>query len=129
LWDTGATNSAITQAVVDKCGLKATGITQVQGVHGLQQAETYLVNVWLPNKVMFMSLRVTKGEMGGVDVLIGMDVIAVGDFSVTNCQGFTKFSYRTPSVKHIDYVEEAQTIQATLKPNRASRRRAKKGHQ
>lgn len=89
-----------------------TGIAQVHGVSGPTQAETYLVNIGLPNKVVFASLRVTKGIIYGADVLIGMDIIASGDFSVTNCEGFTKFTYRTPSIKHIDYVEEWTALEA-----------------
>ncbi len=53
IWDTGATNSVITQTVIDACGLVATGMAQVHGVHGVAQSETYLVNIALPNKVIF----------------------------------------------------------------------------
>lgn len=78
----------------------------------MHEAETYLVNIFLPNKVMFTGVRVTKGAFPGADVLIGMDIIAAGDFSVTNCDGTTTFSYRHPSIKHIDYVKEATAMQA-----------------
>ena len=39
-----------------------------------------------------------------------MDIIASGDFSVTNLDGKTIFSYRHPSIKHIDYVKEANAL-------------------
>ena len=110
IWDTGATNSVITQAVVDKCMLAPTGITRAYGVQGGHDTETYLVNIYLPNKVVFPAVRVTKGAFPGADVLIGMDIIASGDFSVTNQGGKTIFSYRHPSIKHIDYVKEANAI-------------------
>ncbi len=84
IWDTGATNSVITQAVIDACGLIATGMTKVHGVHGASVAETFLVNITLPNNVMFSNIRVTKGEFSGADILIGMDIINQGDFAVTN---------------------------------------------
>ncbi len=107
IWDTGATNSVITQAVVDACGLVATGMTKVDHVDGSSQAETYLVNIWLPNKVAFSGVRVTKGTLTGhANILIGMDIISKGDFAVTNFNGITKFSFRFPSVGHIDFVEE-----------------------
>jgi hypothetical protein len=103
-------------------------MAQVHGVHGLAQAETYLVNIALPNKVVFTGVRVTKGDIGGADILIGMDIILQGDFSVTNYGGVTKFSYRTPSIEHIDYAAQAGEIRkAKERPaNRAERRRAKK---
>ncbi|MCH7484735.1 MAG: retroviral-like aspartic protease family protein [Chloroflexi bacterium] len=128
IWDTGATNSVISRAVIDACGLAPTGMTRVHGVHGSAEAETYLVNIALPNMVIFSAVRVTKGDIGGVDVLVGMDIISSGDFSVTNCDGITKFSYRTPSIEHIDYAEQAGAIRAAKEPppNRAARRRVKR---
>jgi hypothetical protein len=87
-------------------------VTKVYGVHGEEDAETYLVNISLPNQVIFPGIRVTKGKFRGADVLIGMDIIASGDFSVTNCDGFTTFSYRHPSIKHVDYVKEANAVRA-----------------
>ena len=136
IWDTGATKSVITQKVIDGCGLAATGMAKVQGVHGgWVNRETYLVNIGLPNKVMMSGVIVTKGEMASTDVLIGMDVITMGDFSVTNCQGLTKFSFRAPSIEHIDYVEQANKLRAQASPStrrapskpRAERRREKFG--
>lgn len=128
IWDTGATNSVITQAVANDCGLTPTGIAKVHGVHGEGQAETYLVNIALPNGVEFIGIRVTKGDLGGAGILLGMDIIGMGDFSVTNCDGYTKFSYRTPSIEHIDYVLQAEKLEAErVQPsNRAERRRAKR---
>lgn len=105
IWDTGATGSVINQKVVDACSLKPTGMMQCHGVHGTQTVETYLVNILLPNKVVFQNVQVTKGQLGDeVSVLIGMDIISAGDFSITNCDGVTLFSYRIPSQRHIDYV-------------------------
>ncbi len=43
-----------------------------------------------------------------VDVLIGMDVIGLGDFSITNKDGKTTFSFREPSMEEIDYTEREE---------------------
>ena len=107
IWDTGATSSCITQAVVDAISLKPTGMTTVHGVQGVAVVETYLVNIALPNGVEFANVQVTKGILpGGADgdLLIGMDIIAAGDFAVTNKGGQTVFSFQTPSRQHIDFV-------------------------
>lgn len=87
-----------------------------------------MVNISLPNNVIFTGVRVTKGDILGANILIGMDIISRGDFSVTNRDGVTKFSYRTPSIAHIDYVEEAnEALRAQAPPaNRAERRRKEK---
>ena len=107
IWDTGATASVITQAVVNACGLKPTGMVLVHGVHGPEHAETFLANIGLPNGVAFPNVRVTKGKIVGVDILIGMDIINTGDFAITNVGKKTVFSFRIPSIRTIDYVKEA----------------------
>jgi hypothetical protein len=76
-------------------------------VDGSSLAEVYLVNIGLPNKVIFYGVRVTKGKLsGGFNILIGMNIINRGDFAVTNFNGITKFSFRFPSVGHIDFVAD-----------------------
>ncbi|HOW52854.1 MAG TPA: SEC-C metal-binding domain-containing protein [bacterium] len=103
IWDTGATASVITQKIVDGLGLQPTGMTEVHHAHGTTVAETYLVNIGLPNGVGLANVKVTKGELSGVDALIGMDVITRGDFAVSNCDGNTAFTYRIPSMECIDF--------------------------
>lgn len=106
IWDTGATNTVISQKVVDNCGLQPIGIALVHGVHSSEQAETYLVNVRLPNTVAFANVQVTKGKLVGADALIGMDIIRSGDFAITNINGKTVMSFRIPSQVCIDFVDE-----------------------
>ena len=104
IWDTGATGTVITQKVVDACGLKPIGVTQVRGVNSVTISEVYLVNAVLPNTVGFANVRVTKGTItDNVDVLVGMDIITMGDFAITNKDGKTVFSYRHPSMQTIDF--------------------------
>jgi hypothetical protein len=114
IWDTGATASVITQAVVDKCGLKPTGMIQVHGVHGTDVAETYAVNIGLPNLVRFKMLTVTKGKLvGGAEALIGMDIITAGDFSISNYNGRTIMSFRVPSIEDRDFVKDLNAANAS----------------
>jgi preprotein translocase subunit SecA len=51
-------------------------------------------------------LYVTEGILSGTDVLIGMDIISKGDFSITASQQKTKFSFQIPSTHDTDYVKE-----------------------
>lgn len=37
-----------------------------------------------------------------------MDIITYGDFSITNYNGRTTFSFRIPSVNEVDFVSEFQ---------------------
>ncbi len=79
---------------------------------GERQCETYLVNIKLPNSVGFANVLVTKADMGETEVLIGMDIISAGDFALTHKEGKTCFSFRVPSLLHIDFVETANLVAA-----------------
>lgn len=106
LWDTGATGSVITERVIQECGLAPIGVAKVKHGGGTQSTDVYLVNIILPNKVLFHTLRATRLEVYGADMLIGMDVISRGDFAVTHKSGRTVFSFRFPSAEDIDFVKE-----------------------
>lgn len=106
IWDTGATRTAISSKVAQECGLKPTGMCKVRTAAGEADAFTYFVSVYLPNKVCFPQLRVTEAKIFDADVLIGMDIIASGDFAVTNPEGKTYMSFRMPSVECIDFVKQ-----------------------
>lgn len=121
IWDTGATNSLITQSVVDGCGLKPTGLTQTHHAGGVSTVPTYVINIILPNGVQFSFVPVTLGILSpGADVLIGMDIIGAGDFVVTSVGGQTMFSYRYPARGVPDFVAAIDKENENL-ANRAAR--------
>jgi len=90
-------------------------MARVQGATGSSDCETFLVSIFLPNTVVFPSIRVTKGVLTGCDVLIGMDIINQGDFAITQSDGKTTFSYRYPSIEQIDFVvqKKPEPVQST----------------
>ena len=47
----------------------------------------------------------------GFDVLIGMDIISKGDFSISNYGGHTVFSFRSPSMGTTDYAEQIRLLE------------------
>jgi predicted aspartyl protease len=128
VWDTGATASVITPKVASDLNLAATGMAQVQTANGRRDSNVYLVDIELPQKVRVQNLRVTDGDIFGCDVLIGMDIISMGDFSVTNIKGITTMSFRLPSIKEIDYVEEANQLRLLGTTSRKGRRAATLAH-
>ncbi len=107
IWDTGATNSVITNKVVAELSLQPISIVRVKHGGGESDRPVYLVNIVLPNKVVFYEVRVTEGDIhGDYEVLIGMDIIGAGDFAVTNKDNKTMFSFRFPPIEHIDFVKQ-----------------------
>lgn len=124
IWDTGATGTVITKTVADTLGLKPIGITEVFHAQGKGLTNEYLVNVALPNGVIISSVRVTEGVLSGGDVLIGMDIIGMGDFAVTNSNsnGGTTLSFCIPSAEEIDFIPRSQEDIIRKTGNRSTRR-------
>jgi hypothetical protein len=112
LWDTGASRSCITPTVAKAIALIPTGSVRLTHAGGSELKNSYLVNVYLPNNVLIAGLIVSEfEETAQFGVIIGMDVIARGDFSITNFNNQTWASFRFPSIQGIDYVEEANKLQ------------------
>jgi len=106
IWDTGASGSVITKAVAAQLGLAPTGMAQVSTANGMALQNTYTIDIMLPNRLVVQKIVATEVDSlaGGCGALIGMDIINLGDFSVTNHKGVTCMSFRIPSSHEIDYV-------------------------
>jgi hypothetical protein len=104
-WDTGATGTCISKDLVQKLGLLPIGMTKAHTPSGIGIMNKYMINLILNNEVRFVNLSVMDSEIGnqGIDVLIGMDIISLGDFAISNYNGKTQFSFRIPSQNHIEY--------------------------
>lgn len=104
-WDTGATGTCISKELVKKLNLLPTGKVNVSTPSGIGTMNKYIINLILNNEVRIQNLIVMDSEIGkqGIDVLIGMDIISIGDFAVSNYEGKTQFSFRIPSQEHVEY--------------------------
>lgn len=116
LWDTGATNTVITQVAAQSIGIQPTGQAPSIGVHGRKIVNTYLVDIILPNNVLFPNINVTEGFLGdNIAILIGMDIIQAGDFVIANANGKTRFSYCCPPHKNpVCLVEKSNRVNESL---------------
>ena len=112
IWDTGASCSVISKNLAQKIGLVPSGKTTITGVNHTTLENTYLVNVYLPNNVCAGYIRIAEvpALSGGADVLIGMDIIGEGDFSLYLENGCSVMNYRLPSIGGTDYVVLAGNI-------------------
>jgi len=95
--------------------LKPIGLVEVHHAAGKSVANKYLVNIILPNNVVIQSVAVTEGALIEMDMLIGMDIITLGDFAVTNKDNKTTMSFRVPSCKELDVVPESDQYNFVMK--------------
>lgn len=119
IWDTGATGSVITKSTAQQLGLKPVSIAKVRGVHGERNANVYVVEITLHNDQITLTTSVTEcDELSGdksIGVLIGMDIIQMGDFCITHENGETIMSFIQPSQKAINFVEDVREYNRMLK--------------
>ena len=102
VWDTGATNTVISGQVIDALSLKPIEKSQIEGVGGIMDSSVYKINIYLENNVEFIGIEALSGDIGDYDLIIGMDMITLGDFVISNKDGETWFSFRHPSTEHIE---------------------------
>ena len=119
IWDTGATGSVITKSTATSLGLLPVKRTRVRGVHGDKEVNVYYVNITLNNKNISINAQVTECDELSADysigMLIGMNIITMGDFAVTNYQGQTTMTFRVPSLQKIDFVAGMKAGQQIVK--------------
>jgi len=63
IWDTGATNSVVSQKVIDECGLTQTGLTEVHGVNSVDHGAHFSGHIQLPSGVGYQEVQVTRGTL------------------------------------------------------------------
>lgn len=122
IWDTGATATTITEDLAKKLGLCKISEQMVDGVTGSSFCNTYLIALALPNGILIPEIEVfdCAGHIG-CDILIGMDVISMGDFAICNMGGNTTFSFRVPSVVVVDFTSSSDPAYAPSKKPRIGR--------
>lgn len=111
LWDTGATRSVITPELAKKLNLVPVGKMTVTGVNSQEVVNVYLIDITLPNRVLLPSVEVAESNFMGGDILVGMNIIQLGDFAIANAKGKTRFSFCIPPHdKPICLLEKTQKV-------------------
>jgi len=106
LWDTGSTMTVISDELASKLNLEPVGEMVAETAGGRYKAHKYILSLHLPNRLNIENVMIASGKLGpGIDILIGMDIITLGDFAITNYNNKTVFSFRFPSSEIIDFVK------------------------
>jgi len=77
---------------------------------GVSIVPVYLVDVLLPNGILFSNMEVAEFQSNNdFDFIIGMNILCQGDMALTNAKGEMVFSFRIPPAEtHIDFTKEAE---------------------
>lgn len=128
IWDTGSDSCLVSQKLVDDLGLKGSGSMRVVGVHGEKYSPVYTINLKLSNGYIFYAMTALVGDqMGEDEILIGMNIINKGDFSITNFKNRTTFSFRIPSIGRVNFKEEkSNAIKAVTKRSKGRQKKNSK---
>jgi hypothetical protein len=112
IWDTGATQSVITTELKSSLNLIPVSSKLVFGVNSKQYVEIVVASIKLPNDLYLQRKRFYVCSLPpGIDVLIGMDIIRLGDFHISNSGGKTHFSFVIPSLPQTySLAEEADRL-------------------
>ena len=112
LWDTGAMGSAITPTLAQNLNLIPINRVKINGINNVSMADVVKISVGLPNMVMVENVNAAVCSLvKDVDLLIGMDIIAVGDFSLSNGGRKTLFSFAIPPFENkTDFYNKALAV-------------------
>lgn len=104
LWDTGAQVSCVSEKFAQESGFKPIGKSCISGVGWSVDCNVYIINLWLPNQVRIDCKLMSLPHDISCDILIWMDIIAQGDFAISQDTSKTVLSFRLPSHSRVDFV-------------------------
>jgi gag-polyprotein putative aspartyl protease len=112
-FDTGAMISSVSQECARQLQSEEVGSIRIRGFTGSEIVPQHILDVGLPNNIEIKTLIAAESKSLGENqrgepygFLIGMDILKHGDLAVNHANGYTTLSFRTPSINHVDYVEE-----------------------
>ena len=97
LWDTGASMSAITPEIQKQLRAVPIDRKEIAGVHNTEEVDIVSLTLELPNNVVKKTIRVAVCNITSkVGVILGMDIISLGDFALSNGSEQTLLSFAVP---------------------------------
>jgi predicted aspartyl protease len=103
VWDTGACQTIISSEVAKRLGLKCVSKISMSSISDENiPTSLYMAHLYLPNNKK-CEVFAAEAHPKNCDILIGMDIISRGDFAVSNYNGKTTFTFRSPSLGELDF--------------------------
>jgi hypothetical protein len=115
LWDTGATATCMKPALwaqLKPCPLDTASSAVLSGIGGSVAANYTLAHIFLAPNLEIEYCRVYELDFpGDADLLIGMDIIGMGDFVICNTSRKTSFSFAVPPFPdRINFADKADAF-------------------
>jgi hypothetical protein len=112
IWDTGASQTVITHRLISQLNLIPIETKLVHGVNSKQLVDVVAISIKLPNGFLIPDIRVFVCDIPSpIDLLIGMDIIQLGDLHISNTGGHTLFSFVIPPLpEQFDLTKEADAL-------------------
>ena len=126
IWDTGATGTVVQKSIVQKLSLISTGKRNISGINETKLTDQYLIDLSFKksnidlHQVTVAEIEEIRGDPK-IEVLIGMDIIGLGDFVISNYNNQTTFSFRIPSQGTIDFGMQKDDFETVTKKKRIGR--------
>jgi predicted aspartyl protease len=98
LWDTGAETTFISAKLAQELGLEPmTERITVSGIYGSAFANVYMLDVVLPGKIIVEDISAPEiSNHKDFDIIIGMNIINRGTFTIDNENGDTTLYFSLP---------------------------------
>ena len=97
LWDTGASISAISPEIQKQLQAIPIDKKDIAGIHNTEEVDVVLLTLELPNSVIKKIIEVAVCNITSkVGVIIGMDIISLDDFALSNGSDQTLLSFAVP---------------------------------
>jgi hypothetical protein len=98
MWDTGSTGCCISQNLADSLGLTSIASLDLVSAHGSKPSDVYILDILMPDGILVKNVIAAEIiPSGAFDMIIGMNIISLGDFAISNENGKTVMSFRLPS--------------------------------
>jgi len=100
VWDTGCTTSSISKNLIRKLGLTPTGEKSLRiDMHGnAEYVDTYDIIVQIGTGPTIKIDKAREMSLPDFGILLGMDVITLGDFTVSSSSGKTVATYECTNI-------------------------------
>ncbi len=93
MWDTGSQYTFLSSRIIEALQLKPSGVAEVSGIGGISDANVYVVHIVLPSGDAVVNVEALGSDYSDYDVIIGMDIIVLGEFHFDKVDDHSVFSF------------------------------------